>query len=227
MDDLSDQYRILCPDLPGFGKSLALRNPFSLEQVGDELMHWLSEHQINKSVVIGHSLGGYIALELLKKHKKSLAGIGLFNSSAFEDAPDKKENRDKLIQFLHNNGVAPFIKTFVPSLFYPPTISNFQHIIDQISSEGLSLDAHVVAGYAAAMRDRKDSMELLRKYSDQILLIAGEHDQNVPLVKSLKMADFLKTDNFHIMPESAHMSLFEQPKACYSAIRSFLKTVTT
>jgi pimeloyl-ACP methyl ester carboxylesterase len=226
MNELSEEFRILCPDLPGFGKSPALKNPFSLEQVGDELMHWLAEQQISESVIIGHSLGGYIALELLRKHKKSIAAIGLFNSSAFEDALDKKENRDKLIQFLHHNGVAPFIKTFVPSLFYPPTISNFQHIIDEIAGDGLSLETDVVAGYAAAMRDRKDSMELLRKYSDKILLIAGEHDQNVPLEKSKKMAAYLKTNNTYIMPESAHMSLFEQPKACTTAVRSFLQSVT-
>jgi len=226
MDELSDEFRILCPDLPGFGSSQALENSFSLEQIGNELNHWLEELQINKSVVIGHSLGGYIALELLRKHKKSIAAIGLFNSSAFEDALDKKENRDKLIQFLHHNGVAPFIKTFVPSLFYPPTISNYQHVIDQISTDGLTLGADVVAGYAAAMRDRKDGMELLRLYSDQILLIAGEYDQNVPLQKSKQMAAILNPNHSHIMPDSAHMSLFEQPKACYSAIRSFLKSVT-
>ncbi len=226
MDELSDEFRILCPDLPGFGKSPALKNPFSLEQVGDNIMLWLSEQQISQSVIIGHSLGGYIALELLRKHKKSMTAMGLFNSSAFDDSPDKKENRDKLIQFLYQNGVAPFIKTFVPSLFYPPTMANFQHVIDEISSDGLSLDVGVVAGYAAAMRDRKDSMELLQKYSDRILLIAGEHDQNVPLEKTMKMAAYLNTDNTHIIPESAHMCLFEQPEACYSAVRTFLKTVT-
>jgi len=226
MDHLSDEFRILCPDLPGFGESPALENPFSLEQIGDELMHWLSEQQVSESVVIGHSLGGYIALELLRKHKKSISAIGLFNSSAFEDASDKKENRDKLIQFLYHNGLAPFIKTFVPSLFYPATISNYQHVIDQISVDGLTLGADVVAGYAAAMRDREDGMELLHKYSNQILLIAGEHDQNVPLEKSMQMAAILNPNHSNIMPESAHMSLFEQPKACYSAIRSFLKSVT-
>lgn len=223
--NLSDEFRILCPDLPGFGNSDKLQNPFSLEQVGNELILWLNKLGIYKAVIIGHSLGGYVALELLRKYPESVVGIGLFNSSAFEDTPDKKENRDKLIQFLNHNGVAPFIKTFVPSLFYPPTISNSQNVIEQISSDGLTLETDVVAGYAAAMRDREDGMDLLRKYSSRILLIAGEFDQNIPIEKTKKMASILKKENSHIMSNSAHMSLFEQPEACYGIIRTFVKSL--
>ena len=79
--------------------------------------------------------------------------------------------------------------------------------------------------YAAAMRDRQDSMDLLTKYHDRILLIAGEFDQNVPLEKSKEMAGILDKDHAHIIPESAHMSLFEQSELCYDIIRKFVKKI--
>ena len=219
--NLSNQFRVICPDLPGFGKSPLPKQSFSLEEIADTIVEFLKDLGIQDSVVIGHSLGGYISLEILRKYPTSTRAIGLFNSTAFEDPEDKKENRNKLIQFVSEHGLAPFLKTFVPSLFYPATAKNHQLIIDEIEQDGLFINPESVMGYAAAMRDRKDSTDLLKDYSDQILLIAGEQDQNVPLDQTIQMARYILQENVHVMPESAHMSLFEQPDACYDAIRKF------
>ncbi len=222
--ELSEDYRIICPDLPGFGKSALPDNAFSLQQIGDLLVDWLKSLGITECIVIGHSLGGYISLEILRKHHEFVKSIGLFNSSAFADSPDKIDNRNKLIEFIKNNGVAPFLKTFVPSLFYPPTSKKYQAIIDEIENDGLSIKPDSVMSYAAAMRDRIDSTDLLKNFPEKILLIAGKHDQNVPLDKTREMASYLPSDHTYIMPDSAHMSLFEQSKLCYNAIRTFVGT---
>jgi pimeloyl-ACP methyl ester carboxylesterase len=150
-------------------------------------------------------------------------GIGLFNSSAFSDLPDKKENRNKLIEFIRLHGVEPFIKTFVPSLYYSKTVEKYKKIIDKIIEDGLLIKPESVIKYAAAMRDREDSLDLLEKYHDRILLIAGEFDQNVPLEKSKEMAKILDSENSFIAPDSAHMSVFEQSELCYDVIRNFVR----
>lgn len=221
--NLSDECRIICPDLPGFGKSPLPSENFSLADIGDNLVTWLKEKGIKNCVVIGHSLGGYISLEILRKHHGFVKGIGLFNSTAFGDLPDKKENRNKLIAFIKEYGVEPFLKTFVPSLFYPETADNHQKVITQITNEGLLVQPESVIKYAVAMRDRGDSIDLLKKYRDRIMLISGEFDQNVPLKKSMEMADILDKENTHVIKDSAHMSLFEQSDICYEAIRKFVK----
>lgn len=221
--ELSDEFRIVCPDLPGFGKSPLPDQQFSLEQIGDIIVQWLKDSGMKQCMVIGHSLGGYISQEILRKHPDFAHSIGLLNSAAFADAEEKKENRNKLIGFIHEQGVAPFLKTFVPSLFYPPTAERFAAVIDQITEDGLMIKPETVTHYAAAMRDRRDSIDLLKNYPEKILLISGEHDQNVPLEKTLKMAKYLPESQVHIIPESAHMSLFEQSQMCYDAIRSFAR----
>jgi pimeloyl-ACP methyl ester carboxylesterase len=223
---LSDEFRIICPDLPGFGKSLLPDNDFSLSEIGDELVSWLKSLGIDKCIVIGHSLGGYISLEILRKHHDYVKGIGLFNSSAFEDSLDKKENRNQLIEFIHRHGVEPFLKTFVPSLFYPKTAEKHKKTIASIREEGLSIKQESVIKYAVAMRDRGDSVDLLKLYHERILLIAGEFDQNIPLPKSKEMAKILDNENSYIIPNSAHMSLFEQRELCYEAIGNFVRKYT-
>lgn len=225
-EDLSEEFRIICPDLPGFGKSPLPENDFTLEEIGDQLVSWLLDHNIKQCIVIGHSMGGYIALEILRKHPDFVKAIGLFNSSAFEDPSDKKENRNKLIAFIQAHGVDPFLKTFVPSLFYPETAHHHTLTIAQISAEGLTIDPESVIKYAAAMRDRVGSIDLLKQYHDRILLIAGEFDQNVTLDKSQEMAKIIDNENAHIIPNSAHMSLFEQSELCYDAIRKFVRKIS-
>jgi len=221
--ELSNDFRIICPDLPGFGQSPLPENNFSLEEIGDDIIAWLKSLDIEQCIVIGHSLGGYISLEILRKHHDFVKGIGLFNSSAFEDLADKKENRNKLINFIGEHGVEPFLNTFVPSLFYSETAKKHQKTIETIRNEGLLIDPKSVMRYAAAMRDRIDSLDLLHKYHDRILLISGEYDQNVLLEKSKAMAKILDKENAHIIHDSAHMSLFEQSDLCYDAIREFAR----
>ena len=222
---LAEDYRVICPDLPGFGKSPIAKKPFSLQQIGDTIVRWLQSQDIKNTIVIGHSLGGYIALEILKNHPKFALGIGLFNSSAKADAPEKKENRDKLIQFISKHGVEPFLQTFVPSLFYPKTAKKHQKTIDEIYHAGLTILPEAVMGYATAMRDRADSMNLLDEYTNRILLIAGEYDQNVPKILSEQMASRLLPENVHILPDSAHMCMFEQPELSAMALKAFFRKI--
>jgi len=219
--EISRHYKVICPDLPGFGQSPLPTKQFSLEDIGDTIVNWLQSIGVEQAIVIGHSLGGYISLEILRKYPDFNKAIVLLNSSALADPDDKKENRNKLIQFIGEHGVAPFLKTFVPSLFYPPTAGKYQAEIEAIETEGLSIKPESVMWYAAAMRDRRDSVDLLKQHSKRILLIAGEHDQNVPLEKSREMAQYLLQDYVHIVPESSHMSLFEQTQICQQAIGRF------
>jgi pimeloyl-ACP methyl ester carboxylesterase len=220
-EQLADQFRIICPDLPGFGKSKAPENGFSLKEIGTTIVRWLQGQDIQQCIIVGHSLGGYIALEILREHQGFASAITLLNSSAFEDSVDKKENRNKLIDFIGKNGVSPFLKTFVPSLFYPPTINKHAALIAKIMDDGKSIEPGSVMNYAAAMRDREDSTTLLKDHPERVSLIAGDHDQNVPLEKSRLMATYLLNDHTHILPDSAHMCLFEQSGQTYDAIRSF------
>src|SRR5258708_28717038 len=100
---ISAQFRIITPDLPGFGKSKKLPDPFTIDQVGNAVGMWLIENQILTSIVIGHSMGGYVALSLAAQHPQLLQGLGLFHSNVFADTNEKKENRNKVIEFVRNH----------------------------------------------------------------------------------------------------------------------------
>jgi len=222
-DALSDEFRVICPDLPGFGKSSLCDTPFQLADIADQLKEWLLSLNLEKSVIIGHSLGGYVVLELARRHKNLFTGFGLFNSTAFEDPPEKKENRNKLINFIEKEGVKLFIRTFVPSLFYPQTSHKFATEITRIKDLGNKTDKRAVMAYAAAMRDRSDNLELLKQNSETFLLISGAEDQNIPLDASREMAGLLLPENAHILDGTAHMSMFEKEALTIDIVRQFAR----
>ncbi len=220
--NLSDEFRVLTPDLPGFGHTPLQFDKMSLAVVAGILNKWLDAMDIAQCIVVGHSLGGYITLSMAEKYPEKLTAFGLFNSSAFADSPEKKVNRDKLIHFVRKEGVAPFIKTFVPSLFYAGRIGEFLPIVERIKQTGSETSPEAVAAYAAAMRDRPDHMAVLSNYRSKVLLIAGEYDQNVPLEVSVAMGARLDPKNVHILPDTAHMAMYEQPEMATAALRDFV-----
>jgi pimeloyl-ACP methyl ester carboxylesterase len=102
-------------------------------------------------------------------------------------------------------------------------VHEFRDVVERIKFLGAETDPETVMAYASAMKNRQDLMEMLTKYSDQVLLIAGMEDQNVPLAVSQQMARLLDPRHVHILPETAHMSMFEQKDAAVGGIRSFAR----
>ena len=98
-DSLSTQYRVLCPDLPGFGNSPPTSSITSLEEVAQQLEEWMDALQIQNPIVMGHSLGGYVALALLERMGTRIQAIGLLHSTGYADDLEKKEMRNRTLTF--------------------------------------------------------------------------------------------------------------------------------
>jgi pimeloyl-ACP methyl ester carboxylesterase len=178
---LSKKFRVITIDLPGFGVSPLLEYQFSLEDVATEIKKFLDSISLKKYVLIGHSLGGYIALAFTKLYDENLLGLGLFHSSVFEDDKEKKVNRTKLMEFIKKNGVKTFIKTFIPSLFYKENLSTLDGVIRNLKKSAENTLPESVIQYARAMRDRKGSEKTLSELLTPVMFIIGEEDASVPL----------------------------------------------
>lgn len=223
---LSEDYRVICPDLPGFGKSQLTNNPVSIDGIARILIEWLKNLGIKNCIVVGHSLGGYITLAMQKAVPKLIDGFCLFNSTAFEDPEEKKNNRTKLIDFIEKEGVIAFIPTFIPSLFHPDRIEEFAEVMKKLRGEALQTAPASVQKYAAAMRDRSDSFDQLKDASHKALLISGENDMSVSLEAAKKMAAILPAHRAYILPNTAHMAMFEQKEISIEILKNFFREIS-
>ena len=225
LNSLTSAYQVICIDLPGFGKSELSQTETNLEQVASEIASYLQSIEIDRAIFIGHSLGGYVALALAEAFPEMVQGIGLFHSSAMADDVDARLRRDKSIEFLNKHPVDKFIRPFIPSLFYSKRSEALKKEIDTAISIGLKSKLKSVIAYTLAMKNRKDRFELWKNLDCHCLFIAGSHDNRVPMEISEKHIEERTKVDGYILPETAHMGMYERPSETLQMIKDYLLKV--
>jgi len=210
-------------DLPGFGRSeAALAQPVTIDGVADVVYNSLIQAKGIEPVVIGHSLGGYVALALAEKYGLSIHGIGLVHSTAFADTSEKRESRNKVIAFVKEHGVAAYTSQFVPGLFHSVFRRQHSEKVEEVANLAGKTPAPTLIAYAEAMRERPDRRRILTDFGGSKFVIAGDKDAAVPLEQSLILKDLVGEKNFILLEGVAHMGMFENPVACSKALYHLL-----
>lgn len=218
-EKLSADFRVIALDLPGFGKSEALPTGFSIENVADTVLNFIEEKRYTHPVVVGHSLGGYVTLAMAEKDPGALGGFCLFHSTALPDSQEKKQSRNKVLEFIQKQGVQAFTSNFIAQLHADPQHSS----VTRVKNIAVESSAETVMGYTAAMRDRKDRRHVLRSFPRPILLLAGEKDQGIPPSTVFEQADLNTYAAAIVLPGVAHMGMFESETTCLKKISAFAK----
>jgi pimeloyl-ACP methyl ester carboxylesterase len=222
-DSLSTQYRVICPDLPGFGNS-ALTHPIqSLEEVAEQLEGWMQAEQIQNPIVMGHSLGGYVALALLERMGNRIKAIGLLHSTAFGDDLDKKEMRNRMLTFLKKHGAAKFVTSFVPQLFPDHRRIELAEAMAQAIEDGKRSSLEGLLAYTVAMRDRKDRLGVLQQFAGPKLLLAGTLDGSVKIESSRAQQEAFT--HYIELEGVGHLGIVEEKEKTLAVVQDFVREV--
>jgi len=221
---LHKRYRVICVDLPGFGESplLGVENP-SIAHYADALHYTLTFAGVKRCVMIGHSLGGYVALAYAKKYKKQLRGLGLFHSTALADSDEKKAARDKTVAFVEEYGVEKFVSSLFPGLFSKRSHELYAEEIGLQIQAAAATPAQAVVATALAMRDRPDSRAVVRALAVPVLYVVGKEDAAVPLAQSLEQLPDAKDAHIQILEHVAHMGMIEAKDKTLLTVKNFLR----
>ncbi len=218
--DLSSHYTVITPDLPGFGKSAILPGDFSLSDVAEKLNGWVKQQGF-KPILIGHSMGGYVALEMVRQDPSLFQGLGLFHSTSLEDNEDRKASRTKVLQFVDEHGVIAFTSNFIQPLFADQNHPAIPFVKD-ISMES---SAEAVKGYTRAMRDRRDNSDVLSSSNINVLLIGGDKDKGIPIETLRAQASAGNRIKLIELSDCGHMGMFEKREQTLTAIQSFASEI--
>jgi pimeloyl-ACP methyl ester carboxylesterase len=169
----------------------------------------LLHESIDKAVVLGHSMGGYITLALAEKHPEVLRAFGLIHSTAFADTDEKIATRKKGIEFINQHGAYAFLKTSTPNLFSEKTKKEHPQIIDDLIEKGKSFSADALVQYYEAMISRPDRTAVLRNATVPVLFIIGSEDVAAPLTDLSKQIHLPEVSHIHILEQVGHMSMVE------------------
>jgi len=226
---LADIAQVVAPDLPGFGDNAPLNKPVTIEKMADEVYRLLQDLQLGEGVVlVGHSMGGYVALAFAEQYPDWVKGLCLFHSTALADTEEKKKMRDKTVDFLERNGMPAFTENFVPSLFYEKNREVLQPEIEKAMRIANATLLSTAIEVTKAMRGRKNSIHVLKAAKYPVMFIAGKEDQAVPF-DTLKDQFWLPQGSTHIqaLPETAHMGMFEKEVETLEGLKGFIRSVTS
>jgi pimeloyl-ACP methyl ester carboxylesterase len=222
VDYLAKNYRLIIPDIPGSRLSAAIEGSPSIEDFAEAVKAVLQKENITCCTMLGHSMGGYIALAYAEKYPAALNGLGLIHSTAFADSDEKKMARAKSIDFIRANGAYSFLKTSIPGLFSSEFTKNHASVIEALVEKAAGFSAATIIGYYMAMVNRPDRRAILASLEKPVLFIAGIYDNAVPFEQSLKQFHLPVQAHIHILRHSAHMGMLEEITATSKAMADFL-----
>ena len=225
LQPLSQVCRVILMDLPGFGENPALQSPLTIADMAEQVYNTVNSMGIEQCILIGHSMGGYVALAFCEKFPSRVKGLGLFHSTAYADSLEKKQARDKTIEFIERYGTEEFVEEFVPPLFFEGRRKDFLDEIRKIVEMGKKAPKMTVIESIRAMRDRKDRSRVLEKCPCPVLFIVGKNDIAIPFQGSQAQYSLPSYSTVHILNNTGHMGMIEWEKETLFMVEQFIQRI--
>jgi 3-oxoadipate enol-lactonase len=225
LSGLSHVARCIAPDLRGFGES-TVRGPWSMEQYADDLAEFMTALHVERAVICGLSMGGYIAYSLLRRHPHLVQALVLPSTRATADTEEARARREKLIAFVGEYGVEPLAGRQLPAMVGETTLQHRTDVKDRLLALMAKAPRDGVIGALRAMADRCDSTDMLAGIRVPTLVINGEEDTFTPTEEMRAMAAAIPGSRFVTLPECGHACAFERPDEFNRLVEIFLEHVT-
>jgi 3-oxoadipate enol-lactonase len=209
MRALPNQYRAITYDIRGHGRSDVGDGQFTIELFVDDLIALLDHLVIEKAILCGRSMGGYIVLRTAERHPDRIRALILCDTKSEADSDEAKIRRSAAIRKVKSEGTAVFADEFVKSVFAPESFQNQPATIDSVKHTIRSNSPIGISGAALAMAARTDTSGLLGTIKVPTLIMVGEHDTLAPPSAAESMHKRIAGSDLHIIHAAAHMSNLE------------------
>ena len=215
-------WRLLAPDLRGFGPGVAPVSA-SMDEMAADVEAFLDAMEIDKAIIGGLSMGGYVTMALFRRAPARFSGMLLANTRAGADSEEGRTARDKMIALVRKEGPGAVADQMLPKLLgttsqraRPQLTTLVRRLIESNSADG-------IAAAIEGLRDRPDSMPTLQTVSVPALVITGEEDAIIPVSESEAMAAALTRSQLVVLPAAGHLSSLEVPDDFSEALGTFLQ----
>lgn len=215
-------YKAILIELPGHGKSpfYPYGEDMSIRDVSEDVLEVVHSLSVDNYSIVGHSLGGYVALDLKAiDANKRIDKVVLVNSHPWSDSEVKKKERTRVINIVDHNK-ALFLNEAIPNLFRDPV--NYKSEVQNQLKEAIEMSEVAIMQSLIAMRDREDAMSTMKEIKQNCLVIQGRYDH---LISYKDMEEFTKKSksNYYLIEKAGHMAHIESEKEVIQQISRFIQ----
>lgn len=201
---LETKARLILPDLRGHGRSPVVEDIYSMQDMAEDILLLLDDLKLEKVVLVGQSMGGYVALQFARSFPERLSGLALVASHPYADSPEQKKERLEMIEKVQRIGVATALETFPAKLCANTDIQEFTRaIIERTPAQGVVNSIH-------AMMEREDTAGVLLEAQYPAAIILGNDDPFISREIRQKMQIQFPFTQFTIIDGVAHMLMMEK-----------------
>ena len=217
---LHPNYQILTLELPGHGnRQLNNDQPYSIEDVANQYEAVIKTIDAEEFVLVGHSMGGYVARYLSSLIPSQLQTVVLINSIAGADSLDRKESRNRSLKLIDRYKDA-FINMAIGNLFNESEHNQFHDAILEMKDQAKEMSLQAVKNAIIAMRDRNSFLDVLNLSNASVHYIYSNKDSIIPADRVEDEIRFLDAHSKQI--DSGHMSILTHPKIISDILKSIL-----
>lgn len=210
---MEDTFDIILPDLRGFGESSTVDSPYGMDDFASDIGGLLDQLDIQRAAIVGHSMGGYVALAFARQYPERVRGLGLVSSQVLADAPERKEGRYKSAEDVSANGIGSVVEAMTPKFTTDEGLQSYA----RASMERQQPAAYI--GALKAMAERPDSTALLSSFQFPVVIIHGEADLLIPIERAREVKTAHPQAHLVEISGAGHMPMMEAKEKTAEALK--------
>lgn len=222
LEFLKTDYRVITCDIRGFGKSADEVSSLSMDLFSEDLIAFMDTLQIEKAIICGLSMGGFIALNAIQRFPDRFEALILCDTQCIADTTEAKATRYAIIEDIAENGVTDFNEGFIKKVFHSDSISHKKELVESLRKVVFANSPNIISMGLTALAERAETCAALGGIRVPTLIICGREDAVTPLAQSESMHAAIEGSVLQVIDDAGHVSNLEQPQLFNKYLLDFL-----
>lgn len=220
-----NNFRVILPDLPGFGETNSKSEQFSIEEMAHQILELIESLNLEKAIIGGLSMGGYVLFNLFRIAPEKCAALMFCDTTYLADTDEKRKGRFEMISKIEKSGADALIENMLPNMTSDTTKEKNPALIDELTEIFSKVSPQSAINALRSMAERTDSSDILSKINVPTLLVFGESDKVTNLENANKMNELIPDSELQVIKNAGHYSNLEQPEEFNEILLDFCNRV--